>query len=257
MDLILLVSNNMDSEHRAVIGRIAPIAILVVVVGASVGYAWSHNGGSLDFSDTDFKIVVTGSMDGEPRDQYDIPTIPVGSLVFIQRVPTGDASGEFYSSLEVGDVLTFDYTHPVSREDMVVTHRIIAIDEADGVYTYTLKGDSIADDPTNGSVQVVTSLSGDVIGKVTGVSPWLGKAVVFLSTWTGKFCLIVVPCLVLVASEMLNIVRILRSGRDGEDGCEIEAEGVPSVADGTEDVAFTDSVEVREVPDDGLFRRSI
>ena len=247
----------MDSKLYAGIRRVAPLAAVIVVIGSAVGYAWVQNGNSLDFSETDYKIVISGSMDGEPRDQYDIPTIPVGSMVFIHKVPSGDGAEGFYASLEVGDVLTFDYSHPVSHEDMVVTHRIISISESDGVYTYTLKGDSIADDPTNGSVQVVTSTSGDVIGKVVGVAPWLGQLVVFLSTWTGKFCLIVIPCLILIGSEVVSIIRTVRSdGKDDEEAVEEGTSEDPTGSD-TVEVAFTDKVERIDVSEDGLFRRSI
>ena len=203
---------------------VATIVFIAAIAACIAGYAVHLNGGSLDFSDTEAKIVVSGSMDGEPRD-YDIRTIPTGSLILIHDVPS-DANG-FYSSLKVGDVLTFDYEHPVSHEFMVVTHRIIGISESGGVYTYTLKGDSIADDPTNGSEQVVTSDSGDIIGKVVGVSHWLGVLAVFVSTWTGKLCLIMIPCLILIASEVRNIVRILRDGPEQEghaDAAEEEAQ---------------------------------
>ena len=216
--------------------------VVVVIVAAALGYGAHINGGSLDYSDTEARVVVSGSMDGEPRD-YDIRTIPTGSLVLIRPI-------DDHSSLRVGDILTFDYIHPTSFESMVVTHRIVSISEVDGVYTYTLTGDSIADDPTNGSVQIVTSDSGDIHGKVVGVAPLLGQLVVFLSSWTGKLCLVVIPCLILVFSEMANIVRILRSG--GEE--DVPAE---TVSGGTEEVTFIETVEVREVPDDGLFRRSI
>ena len=191
---------------------IVAIAIVVVIVLCGLGYVIHINGDSLDFSHTEAKIVVSGSMDGEPRD-YPIKTIPTGSMVVIHKVDGTD----FYSTLKVGDVLTFDYIHPVSKENMVVTHRIIKIEENNEVYTYTLKGDSIADDPTNGSVQVVTSDSGDVIGKVVGVSHWLGELVIFLSTWTGKFCLIVIPCILLIIYEVTNIIRALRM-KDADEG---------------------------------------
>ena len=192
--------------------KIVAIVVIVAVVIGGVGYIIHINGDSLDFSHTDAKIVVSGSMDGESRD-YPIRTIPTGSMVVIHKVDGND----FYSSLKIGDVLTFDYTHPVSKENMVVTHRIIEISESNGVYTYTLKGDSIADDPTNGSVQIVTSDSGDVIGKVVGVSHWLGELVIFLSTWTGKLCLIVIPCVLIIVYEIGNIVRALRMKDGGEE----------------------------------------
>ena len=187
-------------------GKIAAVIAVLVVVLCIAGYLVHLNGDSFDFSDTETKIVVSGSMDGEPRN-YEISTIPVSSLIFINKV-NGD---DFYSSLKVGDVLTFNYTSPVSKEHMVVTHRITGIKESSGVYTYTLKGDSLADDPTNGSSQVVTSDSGDIIGKVTGVSSWLGLLVVFLSTWTGKICLIAIPCVLLIVYELWNILNVLRT----------------------------------------------
>ncbi|MBQ8373233.1 MAG: hypothetical protein IJX35_02845, partial [Candidatus Methanomethylophilaceae archaeon] len=156
-----------------------------------------------------------------------------------------------YSSLKVGDVITFDYNHPVSKEDMVVTHRIVSISESNGVYTYTCKGDSIADDPTNGSVQIVTSSSGDIIGKVVGVSHTLGQFVVFLSTGLGKLCLIIVPCIILIVSEVRNIIRVLRNGDDSETE---EVLGQEHVS-GPTDVQFTSVVPHQDNSDDRIFIR--
>lgn len=184
----------------------ARAAIIVAVVACiAAGYGIHLNGGSLDFTDTDAMIVVSGSMAGEPRD-HEIPTIPAGSLILI-REASSDPDG-FYGSLRVGDVLTFGYTHHASGERMTVTHRIAGIEEDSGVYTYTLKGDTAADDPTNGSVQTVTSDSGDILGKVVGVSGWLGAMAVFMSTWTGRLCLIVIPCAILMASEVRSLLRM-------------------------------------------------
>ncbi len=197
------------------------VAIVLAVALSLTAYLWDRNGNSLDFSDTQVLVVISGSMDGEPRTGYEIETIPVESMVFVREVPSdpGEAQ-EFYSSLRVGDVLTFDYRHPVSGESMVVTHRIVSISESGGVYTYTLAGDSIADDPTNSSTQTVTSDSGDVIGKVTGVSHWLGMLTVFLSHWYGKAILILIPCAILIVSETRTIVRTLRGERKEVEGDE-------------------------------------
>lgn len=228
------------------------IITVIVIFSGYLLHIHDLNGGSFDFSDTDVKIVVSGSMDGEPRDQFEIRTIPIRSMVFIHKVPYGDPVGDFYSSLEIGDVLTFNYVHPATHEMMVVTHRIIAIDESHGTFTYTLKGDSAADDPTNGSVQVVSSDSGDVIGKVVGVSPALGQLVVFLSTWTGKVCLIIIPCMILIVSECLSIFRAIRT--DKEEGTDAE-EGAEEDPDDIVEVEFTMMPSRADVPDDGLFRR--
>ena len=218
--------------------RVVKLVIAVVLVSVLLGYVYDRNGGSFDFSDTQVRIVISGSMDGEPREQYDIETIPVKSMVFISEVPTTEpARSHFYQSLEVGDVLTFDYTHPVSHEHMVVTHRIVDIQSSGAGYTFTLAGDSIRDDPTNSSTQTVTSWSGDVIGEVTGVAPWLGALTVFISTTTGKVVLILIPCIILIASETRNIVRILRGKDDGEQTVEDGSDAVTE-----EDVPISDRV---------------
>lgn len=188
-------------SKKAIVASVFAVLLLV----CCIGYVIHLNGNTVDFSDTELMVVVSGSMDGEPRD-YEISTIPVSSLIFIHKV--SDQSD--YASYKIGDVLTFNYVHPVSKESMVVTHRIIDIKENSGVYTYTLKGDSIADDPTNGSVQIVTSDSGDIVGKTVGVSYWLGLLVVFLSSWVGKACLVIIPCVILIAAEASNIIRITR-----------------------------------------------
>lgn len=218
--------------------KVAKLVIAVVLVSVLLGYVYDRNGGSFDFSDTQVRIVISGSMDGEPREQYDIETIPVKSMVFISEVPTTEpARSHFYQSLEVGDVLTFDYTHPVSHEHMVVTHRIVDIQSSGAGYMFTLAGDSIRDDPTNSSTQTVTSWSGDVIGEVTGVAPWLGALTVFISTTTGKVVLVLIPCIILIASETRNIVRILRGKDDGEQTVEDGSDAVTE-----EDVPITDRV---------------
>ncbi len=197
-------------------------AVAALVVIAAVGYVFSLNGNSFNFSDTEIRIVVSGSMDGEPRDQYEIETIPTGSAVFISEVPDSEnEKKEFYSHLQVGDVLTFNYMNPVSKENMVVTHRIIDIKESNGIYTYTLAGDSIRDDPTNSSTQIVTSDSGDVIGKVTGVSHILGIIITFLSTWYGKVIVIIIPCVLLIISESRNIYNILKGNRESSEFSEL------------------------------------
>ena len=169
---------------------IASSIVLLLTVAILGSYVYSLNGDSLDLSSTDMRVVITGSMDGEPRTEYDISTIPLGSMVFVQKVPTGGGSYEFYNDLRVGDILTFHYRNPITGEDMVVTHRITDISDSNGDIIYTVKGDVIADDPTNSSEQVIYASSGDIIGKVVGVSPIFGSIMLFLSSAEGKAILL-------------------------------------------------------------------
>ncbi len=176
--------------NRKVLFIIVPVALLLVAMGAFGHYIHGLNGDSFDLSDTEVRVVVSNSMDGEPRDEFDIETIPVGSMVFIEKVPEGPYAYDFYTSLEVGDVVTFHFKNPVTRENMVVTHRIIDISNHNGDIRFTMAGDAIKDDPTNSSVQVVDASSGDMIGKVTGVSPTLGSVMTYISSAEGKAVLI-------------------------------------------------------------------
>ena len=135
--------------------KLATIIVVAACLLGLGGYINDLNGGSLDFSDIEMRVVVSGSMDGEPREEYDIQTILVGSMVFIQKVPEGPYAYDFYSSLQIGDVVTFDHRNPVTRENMVVTHRIIDISDSGGDIRFTMAGDAIRDDPTNSSEQVI------------------------------------------------------------------------------------------------------
>lgn len=203
------------------------IVATLAIIGLIAGYSYHLNGNSFNFGDTEVKVVISSSMDGEPREEYPIETIPVKSLVVIHDVPSEESDREsFYSSLNVGDILTFYYNNPVSGERMVVTHRIIDIQSTtdasgDAHYTFTLKGDSVDDDPTNTSTQTVTSDSGDVIGKVVGVSLVLGEIVVFLSSWFGKFVVIAVLCTAIIVSQLHSLYHTLKSEKEKEeDGSE-------------------------------------
>lgn len=104
----------------------------------------------------------------------------------------------------MGDILTFDYIHPVSRNVISVTHRIIDIKETSGVYTYTMKGDAV-DGSTGASVQIVTSDSGDIVGKVVGVSHSLGVLVSFFTSSSGKIATIAAICAAVVVACIASV----------------------------------------------------
>ena len=57
------------------------ISVIIIVILAFSAYTmYDLNGKSMDFSDSEMKLIVTGSMDADPQ-PYDIPKIPVNSLV--------------------------------------------------------------------------------------------------------------------------------------------------------------------------------
>ena len=169
--------------------------------------------GAMRFFGYEMRIVVSPSM--EKCDQtdvsgYEIKDIPVKSLVFIQTVPE-EGEEEWYSSLKVGDVLTFRYVY-TSQE--TITHRITAISPNDGGgYTITLQGDNKS--ASGGTLsQVIDTSDADspnyVIGKVTGKSFVLGVIITALrSTW-GIVLIVIVPCAVIIIFEIMRIVEAVR-----------------------------------------------
>jgi len=134
-----------------------PKVLLVVALILPVSlFALHLNGWSLDLTDRELYVVMTDSMDGEPRD-YEISTIPVRSLVAVDRSP---------DSVEVGDVI--GYVSGIAG--FPVFHRVVSIDHAKG--TFTVKGDNV---PFAEEIP-----AGWVMGKVVGVDPLLGNMVVLI-----------------------------------------------------------------------------
>ena len=70
---------------------------------------------------TGFFFIASGSME---------PNLPVGSLIFVSAVSA--------ESIKNGDIITFF----AANERDIVTHRVTAMQEENGAYVYTTKGDA-------------------------------------------------------------------------------------------------------------------
>ncbi len=125
-------------------------------------------------------------MDGEPTD-YPISTIPVDSLVVIRHIDPD--SFDF----EKGQVIAYD------SDGMVIVHRVIDIDEDER--ELRLKGDA------NKTFEIVSY--DDVIGEVVGVSPFLGKLMMFLRS-NAVLVIAFISCSILVVYSIREIIRIKR-----------------------------------------------
>ncbi len=145
---------------------------------------------------------------------YKIKDIPVKSCVFIEVVPTEEPEAkEWYSSLEVGDVLTFKYVY---TKQETITHRITKItpnDSNDG-YTIMLQGDNRSSEDGASTQIIDTSLadsSNYVIGKVVGQSYALGLLVYAIKTPVGIVCIFIIPCTLIIVWEVIRIIRAFSS----------------------------------------------
>ncbi len=158
------------------------------------------------FFDSQFLVVLSGSMDGEKQEEYEIQNIPIKSLIKIDLIKDGKED-EFYSSLKKGDVLTFNYA---SLNNTTITHRIIEdpILLSDGTYQYKLKGDAVEG---AGDYQMLYSdgRTGEIIGKVSYVSPFLGQIYFFVSSKLGTLLLVILPSSAICIFEIAKIIYIV------------------------------------------------
>lgn len=140
-----------------------------------------------------FMAVQTGSM---------TPEYPIGSVIIIKETDP--------SKLSKNDVITFYSSHP-QLNDMIVTHRIVdVIDDGDGTYSFTTKGDAntINDEyPAEGE---------KVIGKVLAKSSLMQKLVNLRQNPATFFVLILLPMCVIIAYEVFAIYKKSTAEKDGK-----------------------------------------
>lgn len=203
---------------------IIAFALFVLIISVS---AKRDADGTANVFGYQLRFVRSGSMEKCDRTDvsgYKIKSIPVKSCVFIKKAPTPDdqqALKEWCSALSVGDVLTFQYSKYVSDpkkniQDKVITHRIVKIEPKEGGYIITLEGDYKND---TGSVeqQVIDTTKADgldyIIGKVEGQSYFLGLCVYALKSPVGLVFIIIVPCMIVIAYEVIKIITVLNKDK--------------------------------------------
>ena len=170
----------------------------------------------------EMRIVLSGSMEQHPDvdvSDYKIKSIRTGSMIFVKTVPDDAVKAdEFYSDLQVGDVLTFRYDVSNKQfaekdaQQMTITHRIIDIKpKVTGGYIITLRGDNLVSNGLTGEQVIDTSNEFSpnyVIGKVTGQNFVLGWSVYSLKQPIGLALLIIVPCIIII---ILNVIKIVNA----------------------------------------------
>ncbi|MBI2021769.1 signal peptidase I [Candidatus Daviesbacteria bacterium] len=123
-------------------------------------------------------VVLTGSMQ---------PLIPTGSIVYSQKSP----------SYGKGDIVSFE------SGGVVITHRIIGVVKKEGGTFFKTKGDA------NNVSDTQLIPQNKVIGKIQFLFPYLGKLLFFLRTLPGFILMIVLPTIIFITLEILNIKKEL------------------------------------------------
>ena len=179
----MLKKNKLKLITRIFYGLV--ILVLALIAGTVAISALDIPGG--------FKLytVMSGSME---------PTLPVGSLVVVK-------SQDNYG---VEDIVTYkaEKDRSVKNPQNTTTHRIARIEEGD----YVTRGDA-------NEVEDLVPVKKDlVLGKVVFSLPLIGRVVSFAKTREGLIFLVVVPAVIIVYSEILNIkselVRIYKKVKE-------------------------------------------
>lgn len=186
--------------------------------------------GAVEFFGYEMRIVLTGSMEKneytwDEVKEYEIKSIRQYSAVFIEMVPDDEAEAEeWYSELEVGDVLTFRYLMTTKQD--TITHRIISKEEKPtGGWLIMLREENGAGTPdTWGEPQVIDTSEEDspnyILGKVIGKSFLLGLFIFAMKQPIGIALIIIIPCALIIIFEIIRIVNVL----NGEKRRKIEEE---------------------------------
>lgn len=154
------------------------------------------------FTPIQYRAVRTGSME---------PDIPVGSMVVV--VPTSA------DNIKVGDDVTY-----VSQSNQVVTHRVLNIDLESGVFTTY----GIANGVDNADPPVAYE---NIIGVAKFHIPWIGPAILYLDTLSGKIAAITVILVIALLGALLSVIAKGRqSGKQSaEPPNEAETSGITRI----------------------------
>lgn len=211
----------------SIVGNILLYLILVIAVFVLIVSITSKK--DIDGTATVFgkqlRFVQSSSM--EACDQtdvsaYKIKSIKIKSCVFIDVIPEDEVKrDEWLKTVKEGDVLTFKYVY---TKQETITHRVVNIEEkATGGYIITLEGDNKVDKNTVGQQTIDTSQESSpnyIIGRVTGQSYFIGLLVYALKQPVGMVCFVIVPCLIMIAFQVMKIVKVVNADKQEKANAE-------------------------------------
>ena len=131
-----------------------------------------------------FMRTLTGSME---------PAIPVHSFIVVDT-----DNSQVY---QVGDIITF-HSSDDTLEGSLNTHRIAAIDEVNGMRSFTTKGDN------NDVADTHIISDGDIVGKYLFALSQMGKVMDFLSSSMGFLIVIVLPMLLFFIYQVYHLIVV-------------------------------------------------
>lgn len=193
------------------------LAICIVCVIFAL-FAKRSLDGTADIFGYQMRVVTSDSMgacDATDVSKYEIGSIPIYSMVFIEAMPEDEAEADaWYRSLKKGDVLTFRYVYATQ---VTITHRIVSITEKDtGGFIIELAGDNTSSTSQQLYQSIDTSIPNNtnyVIGRVVGQSYPFGLLMSILMNPFGTVLIMIVPCAVIIILECIRIYRTLTADK--------------------------------------------
>lgn len=153
--------------------------------------------------------VLSGSME---------PTIKTGSIVIIKP----------QDNYKKGDIITFQ---DLNKPKTTITHRLQEIKKGETETVFITKGDA------NKAPDVNHITKKQILGKTLFSVPYIGFPVNFAKTKEGLILLIIVPAIIIIYSELMNIknetIRLLKERKERK----LTAKEKVEVAIGKEEIA--------------------
>ena len=193
------------------------LAVCIASIFLTV-FAKKDEDGTSELFGYQMRIVVSDSMaKSEHTDvsQFKIKHIPINTMVFIKLVPDDPAAADqWYSDVDIGDVLTFRYVY---TNQVTITHRVVDIKEKEtGGYLIYLEGDNKNSDSELLKQVIDTSIPNStnyIIGEVVGTNYLFGLFLSIIRKPIGAICIVIVPCFIIILLEVLKIVGVLNADK--------------------------------------------
>ncbi|RXT04388.1 signal peptidase I SipW [Ammoniphilus sp. CFH 90114] len=171
---------------KKIISRIISILLIAALILTTyVTFQSRVTGGQPNIFGYRLMNVLSGSME---------PAIHTGSIILVKPIVNND-------QLKVGDIITYKSN---IKEGILVTHRIVDVTDEREI-EYVTKGDA------NESKDPRPIPSELVVGKYSNIMiPFVGYILSFIQSKKGLALLVIIPGLVIVFTQLFQLVRVFR-----------------------------------------------
>ncbi len=186
---------NLKPKTKKVLKIVLNVVVYVVfalVLLVTILVISSGKKGYTSLFGTAFVAVESDSMDGNRDDSFQ-----KGALLKVKIL-----EGEEKLALKEGEIISF--YDLIDGKRVINSHRIVAVWGEGENTVFRTQGDK-----EGAPVDTTSRTLEDVIGKVTGSSNGVGNFFLFLRSSTGFVICVLVPCLLLIAYCVYDLVRIV------------------------------------------------